>query len=79
MKHRVQVYLVLFQIQLLGADITGNIEYLTINKEPEKWAEKALTYSNGYERGNVQKAFVKRDMILILNQKIDGISNKIDC
>ncbi|WDL92127.1 glycosyltransferase family 1 protein [Bacillus sp. HNR-4] len=42
------------------ADITENIEYLSINEEPEKWAEKALIYSSGYERGDVQKAFVKK-------------------
>ncbi|MGN4425598.1 glycosyltransferase family 1 protein [Bacillus cereus group sp. MYBK30-1] len=40
------------------ADITGNVEYLSIDDSAENWAEKALEYSEEYERRNVKTEFI---------------------
>lgn len=41
------------------ANITGNLEYLSIDDTAEMWAWKVLSYSNSYERKNIKNAFVK--------------------
>lgn len=42
------------------SDITGNVKYLSINDSAKGWAERAVYYLEGYERGNVQKEFVEK-------------------
>lgn len=37
------------------AKITELLEYMSLSDGPEKWAEKILTYANGYERKDMSK------------------------
>lgn len=40
------------------AKITDLLEYMPLSEGPEKWAEKILTYVNGYERKDMSEAIV---------------------
>lgn len=41
--------------------ITDLIEYMSLTESPKKWAEKILSYNNGYERKDMSEEIIKAD------------------
>lgn len=61
------------------ANITGDIEYLSINDSAESWAIKALSYSHNSSRGNMNKKFIEKgyDINYESQKLVDEIFNPI--
>lgn len=51
------------------ANITGDVEYLSIYDSAEIWAEKALYYSKGYERKCMENAFIQKGYDITFESK----------
>lgn len=55
-----------------GADITGLVEYMSLESGPQAWARRALDLSDGYERPDQKQAFAAA------GYDIDAVAEKFE-